>query len=426
MRIRDISTIKINHLTILAFVMYILLIDLVLGGSGNLFAVGPLSVRKVFVVIAVGLLFIDALINGIKMNVESILALCFIVYLIFSWTWGLIQGNSMSFATDELFGYFSLLLIPVYFTCFSRNEINLENYMKLFRALTIVLSLLAIAMWLLCLVGGVAVSSLIYRSLLQYNYGYISFVGIIPRLFLKGHVFICIGSLFAVYKMFTQKVTFKDVVTMGIYFFAIIISFTTGFLVFASVIMMLIFIHCASKDARKAVIPACIIILLVIAVIQFGGLDAFKERFSKANNDGILSASVKGKEFVVLLDEFTRSPLIGTGLGGRLTNYYPVLKNYSFRFEIMWLELLYHTGIAGFGLYISLLAVTFIDMFKEYRIKGFHYSYIMAMGLLFLCFESCTNPFMNNAIGIGYLAICAGFVSSSPEGLKKTEKTGGV
>ncbi len=85
MQVRDISKIRINHLTILAFVMYILLFDLVLGGSGNVFAVGPLSVRKVFVVIAVGLLVIDAFINGLKLNREALLALGFIMYLVFSW-----------------------------------------------------------------------------------------------------------------------------------------------------------------------------------------------------------------------------------------------------------------------------------------------------------------------------------------------------
>lgn len=422
MQVRDISRIRINHLTILAFVMYILLFDLVLGGSGNVFAVGPLSVRKVFVVIAVGLLVIDAFINGLKLNREALLALGFIMYLVFSWAWGVVRGNNMSFATDELFGYFSLLLIPVYFTCFSRDEISIVTYMKLFRALTILLSLIAIGVWGICFVGGGSVSLSIYSVLTRLNYGYLSYAGSIPRLFFKGHVFICIGSLFSIYNMFTKRVTLKEVIVLGIYLAAILVSFTTGFLVFASLVTFIIFIHCSSKDARKAVIPVVILILLVIVVIQSGAIDALKDRFSKSSNDGLVSASTKGTEFFVLIDEFTRSPIIGSGLGGELSEYYALLSKYTFRFEIMWLELLFHTGLVGFGLYVTLIVVTFIDMFKEYKAKNNVYCYVLAMGLLFLCMETSTNPFMNNAIGIGFLAICAGLANSN--NFKKAEVTG--
>ena len=114
-----------------------------------------------------------------------------------------------------------------------------------------------------------------------------------------------------------------------------------------------------------------------------------------------------------MIDEFTKSPIIGSGLGGELTGDYSILKNFTFHFEIMWLELLFHTGILGFVFYISLIAVVLKDMFKEYKTNGNYYCFIMAMGLVFLCLETSTNPFMNNAIGIGYLAICAGFANSN-------------
>ena len=139
-----------------------------------------------------------------------------------------------------------------------------------------------------------------------------------------------------------------------------------------------------------------------------GILDVFKNRFS-----GDYNMSYKGIQFIRVLAESTQSPLFGKGFGYPIKIDYGYLIVNSYSFEIMWLQLLLDTGMIGLFLFSGHVLHTIRQLDLQFKRTKNSFFKSMEYSLIMFCLVSFTNPFMNNAIGLLFYALCVGVAHSS-------------
>ena len=182
-------------------------------------------------------------------------------------------------------------------------------------------------------------------------------------------------------------------------------TFTTSFYAFTAVILLFVFYHYYGRKHFVYALILLVLICLIGALIMYkaGIFSIFAQRFS-----GDYDFSYKGTQFKRVLEEVAKRPVFGYGFGYPITIDYGYTVVTAYSFEIMWLQLLLDTGIVGFALFAGHVLLTFYQLHLQYINSGNTIYMSLACGLMMFCLVSFTNPFMNNAIGLLYYAICVG------------------
>jgi len=120
---------------------------------------------------------------------------------------------------------------------------------------------------------------------------------------------------------------------------------------------------------------------------------------------------VKSDQLIKLTSLWLEDIFFGKGYGIRVFFDLGKFRAKSMiHFELFWNQLLVNMGLVGFISYILLIfepiLVFFIGMVKKrYDWNDMIFILTLSIGMLVMCIISSVNPFMNNPIGIGYLAL---------------------
>ena len=392
------TNLRISHTFLEKSIITVAFAELLLGGSGRVVMIGPLSLR-IFILgcllcYTLYLLFSNKLIA----NPSNVILLCilvdFAIMLIYS-----IINNKISDVIDSFTGYVVIAVCPVFIYLFKDNAGLLNWIRKLLYFCAVILSFITYLLWGLSLITSA--TSVILNS---FQYGGLAYVGPIPRLFLKGSIFICCALFFAL-SDFLLTHNKKYLVMVAIFALAVIMTFTTSFYVFSLLLILISMYKLIGKEHFIKFLTIIILLGIIGLVVAYkaGIADVFIERFS-----GDYNFSYKGTQLLTVLDNYLESPLFGKGFGYSIKIDYGYIVDHTYSFEVMWSQLLLDTGIVGFTLFISHVMLTLYNLHKLFKSTGAVVFLSFELSLIMICLVSLTNPFMNNAIGLLFYAVCVG------------------
>ena len=380
-----------------------LIIDLVWGGSGRLIMFGNISFRTLLMTFAVIYSIMYMTRKKIIWSKQTSLLVCFLIYLIISFLIGVYYGN-LSNALDEFFGYLPIVTIFFFSIYFKEKNSNWCRTIDLFKSLICLFAIFSILVWIYCYLKGESCYVRVESMFRKYEYGYVSFIGSIPRVFCKSSIFTLFGLLLYIDDYLRYK-SIKVFLKIIILVLSILTTFTVSFYVFSVVIFSLYVVAKIKRDAKIKTMSTIIFIISIIACILVisGSYSILISRFSDN-----YKLSLKITQAEQLLDKWVEHPFFGTGLGQTVTVDYGdhILKKYQF--EVQWLQQLVHMGLIGLSLFLIHIYYSIRKLYNIYILYRRNDLLILSFMILYICLVSFTNPFMNNSIGLLFYSMAAG------------------
>ena len=387
---------------------FVLLFDLIFGGSGRLIMLGPLSFRTILFAAAMVYTFVLA-VTG-KTTFEGrlyLLIALFVVYLFFNVT--VIGEKSLSEQFDFLSRYLYIILVFFYETYFSGGPGGSnEKIRKMFCHMVVLFALFSLLLWAAGFMLGKSrgYDLIEMRFFRPYVYGNMDYIGSrIPRIFMKSSIFVPVGLMFFLDDYLSDHSP-RSVLKIIICGLALVTTFTTGLYFSTAICLLLLLHHRKVLTGKMSILIVFGLVAVMVAAWRFGLVDLMLSRYS-----GNYSTSYRTIQMESILKEFSKKPIFGFGFGHEFTTYYGTEVRTTPNFEISWGELLVDTGMTGFVLFTAGI-LTIMRRLRLLSHKDDIY-YVFRLGLIVICLESFTNPFINNSIGLTYYALCAGMANAA-------------
>lgn len=420
----------------LRYLLYIIIAETILGGAGRIITFGSLTIRMALYSAAM-LLFLVCLLLDWKHLLENInirdlnikLVILFLLWIAFSAAHGcLISGFSLLQIKGDVTGFTSLILIFPF--CYTFNDKKYFNTIAKLISICIVIQSLSIIIIYFCIEMNIL--NFDYVNLLISNLYLGSLAKIQPattRIFFKSSVYIQVGIIILLgmlLRNLSPKAKWKIYLSLIIDCFALILSFTRGFWIAAIVV---IFIYVILKGFKQFIKPFFIVMLGVFlligvnygvnrntkifesivvrtGIISIAGID-INENPDVSPTEAMADRSLNYRQKLKdeMIKRIIEKPVIGTGFGVILSNIGQQVSHS----EYMYLDIMLEMGLIGFVLYISILLILFLRWLgakRKPKLSGkdnFLDEYML--GFLSIVITSSFNPFLNNPIGIMFLAI---------------------
>jgi hypothetical protein len=383
-----------NSSIIFRVLLILLFSEIVIGGGGRFFEFGSLTLRMILFLIALlSTLTVLTFKKRISVTISTITGLFFLVSVV-SISIGWLNGASFALIFEDIKPLSFFLILP-FFSCTVKTYSEIEILRKIIIMGAIFLAISYLLTITLIVTGYLDFASF-YDS--QYEIGEIFFRGG-PFFFYKGFLYLCIGFFFILLSKIRYKIFF-----LILLFSCICLTLTRGFIIFTSLISMCyVFFINKNKFTKFAWIILISIGSLWMATTL---LDSIGDRSE--------SDTTRFIQFDQVFSSI--SPLsffVGHGFGVGI-NERPVHMENSF------LEIFHKQGLMGLLFWFSVLFYIFWN-YANIKIKQNKEIVLpFLLSVVFVFFQSLTNPFLNNPIG---LAIIVATIAASNQLLNIQKST---
>ncbi len=420
----------------LKILLYMIIIEAILGGAGRFFAVGNLSIRMALYGAAFFVYILCLIIDrkNITISFKSIdinlmLIILFWIWIVFSAANGyFVSKNGLSQIVGDITGFASLILIfPFTYAFRNKRDVDIVT-------MIVAVSVIIQAFVILLIHYGLGMGILNFdglNSLLQRLYiG--NMARIVPdsiRIFFKSSIYLQVGFLILlsmVVKEVSRKRQIILYISLIIVSYALILSFTRGFWLPAFVTTAVYIIFKGIKRFIKpvAIILGGIVLMMGITSLVYGNInvaysiaartgiihikqDAATNEITTVSTDDVTDMSLQYRDKLkkAMFVQIKRNPVLGNGFGVVLKEIGQQESHSEYMFYDIWMEM----GLIGLVIYISMFIVLIIKYLNIRKTRlniselRFIDEHIVAMAGVVLA--STTNPFLNNPIGITYLII---------------------
>jgi hypothetical protein len=374
--------------------LFIIIVELCLGGGGRLTATGPVSLRMVLFAVAL-VLTILRLLQGErlpKFYYFLIGIFCFII--LFGIVVGIINQNNPKLIWEDVKPLLYFLILPFFSLAINKNEIvSIERIIRLCSIILVICFFV-----LLILIHSRVLPFLsFYETTLKteefFYRGELSF-------FYKGFLFLGIG---AILYFFSDKK--NRGLLIALFALSIIISVTRGLLVSASITLSIYFLNSRKKYLASFTLSFAVMVGILgndftFYVSQL--IDSHAKGYSLSNSSPNLFGD-RGYSDTGRLEQIKEvaerisfsAALIGHGFGAGIPSR-PV------HMEISYLEIFHKQGLVGLSFWLILGVVIFHKYGKlrqTTRGDAFFYTAV------FVCLQSFTNQYLNNPIGMSMVLL---------------------
>jgi hypothetical protein len=403
------------------FLAIIIILELVLGGSGRLITFGSfLSLRYILFFIAFVYFILKCRINNfkIKKNLFYIDIIVFFFAFTFAIANGILSGYEIGDIIKSSKGYLYLLIyFPI--SLLIDNKEKSKQIFKLFLNSSVVLAIVALTIFVFFYFDHTKYH-LFTPILNKLDYGYIALRGGLPAVFLKTSPMIAIAFVLLLVHYINLKTerNFKNIIKLSILLFGIVSTMSMGLWVATFVGVMLTIV--LSKGKYKVVGLATVILLMSFAYYFLS--EYINVSITNRLNSNDSSFIIKFDQFFRLIENWSNRLIFGNGFGIEITFLTDLGSRTMINFELFWLQLLVNMGLVGFIIYIKMFIKSIFYSIKTINAISFEESLhikSLIVGLVVLAIISSVNPFLNNPIGIGYLVIVMNTISTYSKDLKK-------
>lgn len=384
--------------------LQVILLEIILGGGGRFTAIGPLSLRMVLFVTAI--VYTGYILwKKERINIQySALVLAFIIVTIIAILMGLSVGahNKLIFEDVKPLSYF--LILP-FFTLTIQDKSILINISKLFIYSSLFLSI-AYLITIILMNGGIIPFKKFYALTSpteEFFYrGELAF-------FYKGFIFLSIGLIFIYFIKPKHWAIMASIII-----FAIILTFTRGF-IFALLLTAFSYLL-LHPMSLKSKLPGLFALSTAAIVLVYYGDDiyssvsrtisktelssGFTRQFQpdKLLGNREFSDNERRKQLNQVLEHTTMtSTFIGHGFGVGV----PVRPVHM---EISYLEIFHKQGLLGL-LFWGAIFFVLTKRFLASKPDQSPFSNAFYFGSLFIFFQSATNQYFNNPIGMSFILV---------------------
>lgn len=419
----------------------VILLELVLGGLGNLFG---LPIRKVLFIVGIITTIYMIYSEKIKVSKSYITIIGVVVlYVVYGSVIGLIRGNSFgSIFSDanSFLGIIYLLLLVVYF---KGDNKNINKGISIIANASVIVAIMTIGLFFYSRVFLPGDERIILRYMElndKLQYGLISglvFSNNYARVYLFNGIFMEIGALVYMIRLMAPNCKKRIVTSIKVFILivGIYVSSTRGFwlgTVIGVVIALSYYLFRVRK--RRLKIGSIVIIFVLFTVFSYmipktvdvmtppqtnisSGTESVKDRVESItdfkNNE---SNKVRLIQLKFLLNEFQKTPVFGAGFGASINEYSKYMKESSnlnvdpSNFELYYVELLWKTGTLGilyfFGYFVYKF-IQFIQLMFRYKLKEDDEEVLACWTIAFIAFlvSSVTNPYLASLSGIFVLVM---------------------
>ena len=352
---------------------YLVLIEIVIGGSGRMIEFGPLSFKMVLFGISLVLTFF----NLRKLKFDKYLLFFeffFIFSILFSFSVGALNFSSTENIFEDLKPLLFILMINFFLIAIDgiktiNNVIRIIKYFSLFMAIIYIIFVILLFMNIINFSTFYEQQSEIGEILFRNQY----------MVFYKGFLYLGVGFLFLAV---SQKRT--DKIYSIIVFVALCLTLTRGFILMAAAVYGF-YIFFVNKKASVKILVSAITIGLLIYLLPI----MFNVLGDKSESD-----IVRIITFHQVTDEINLlSFFIGHGFGHGV-------EARPIHMEISYLEIFHKQGILGlfFWFYVLYIVFKYYFSIKNQQFKRMALPFLLSVCFTFL--QSLTNPYINNPIGI--------------------------
>jgi len=375
----------------------VILFELMLGGGGRLTSYGSVSLRMILFGIAILVTCIHVL-RGEKISKEYwLITILFAIVLAIGFLRGIAAGASRTFWWEDVKPLSYFFMLP-FFGFTIQNISIVDATARSIRQAGIILSVLFISALVLIHVEIIPFS-VFYKTVI--GTGEFFFRGELT-FFYKGFIYLCIAFLFVHF----SNVQHKHLV-MALLAMAILLSVTRGFLF--ALTLTYAFYYFPNKAYFKSVpfiVLALVIVVFgqtaisrssqVIARLTDAGRSAMYQR-TDSNLLGDKSYADRGRlqQIKEVVSQTTLSTsLLGHGFGMGIPSR-PI------HMEISYLEIFHKQGVIGLAFWAYLLWL----LYQKYKNAQGNLRDPFFFGSLFVYFQSLTNQYINNPIGLSLVLL---------------------
>lgn len=400
---------EIENDKLIYFFIWLLSVEMIIGGSGRLFAIGGISLRYILFGLFIIYFFLHVLkVKKIPRNIFTPLISLFIGILIIAF----INGIANNYLTSSILGVLkSYLYLLIFFplVIILCNKSRIDYIFEIMHKASKVIALSTIILFVGLLLFRVEFYLIVNPFLEKYSLGALAITESgLPRVFFRISPYLTIFAIYELVYICVEKQPKKSrYIWLSIFLIAIFITMTMGIWVaFAVGVIGFIFILKNKKVIKRFLIGLSTLGLLLSIVIGELVLRVLLTRFSKDDE----SLIIKTQQLQQLIEVWLEKPILGHGFGIEIIFNNELGTRVMTRFELYWIELLVHTGVIGFTIYVALIGQLFVVsvfLVDKYRDDKVAVTQIITIciGVLMLCITSFVNPFMNNPIGIFYLVV---------------------
>ena len=388
---------------------YIIVIEMVLGGSGRLLTFGSfLTLKYTLFLVAMIYFFAITLTRNFKIDDRNMFygpVLVFLSLLFLSIINGLFHGYPTSDILASSQGYLYLLMVFP-FTLFINNVEKVKVVLRVMDRSAVVLALMSIVIFLFLIVSRSAVYSIVNPILIKLAYGFLDISPALPRVFFKASPFMALAFIHELFNYVNihDKKAIRSIAKMVVLLLGCMTTMVMG--IWIAVVVGVIF--CILFSTGKNKIDIFLIILIVSAILLIPFADSIKNvllnRFSQTDS----SLIIKLDQLYTMLNIWVYNFFFGAGYGIKIIFNSEIATREMIKFELFWVELLVCMGITGFISYVYMITKIIFNGLKAARLTTESDSIqikAMITGVIMLCVISSVNPFLNNPIGIGYVII---------------------
>jgi hypothetical protein len=373
-------------------IFLILISELIIGGGGRLVAFGPITLRMIL--FAIALIFTGVyFLQGRRMSTTiTMFFITFLAMLCVGLAIGVLSGADSKFWAEDIKPLSYVLILPFFYFTLEDNGLE-KTIAQLIMNGALLLS--AVFFVILLIIHLQIVPFLSFYDLVIGTGEF--FFRAETTFFYKGFIYLCIALIFA---FFLKQHRYRYAIIF-IFALAIILTFTRGFL-FALGVTFIFYSLLERKFTHVAVgiVVTSLILYFSKPVIYTAsaGIHQLKGLNENVPKDQLLGNRDKSdtgriqqaKE--VFASTTPMSIFFGHGFGIGVASR-PV------HMEISYLEIFHKQGILGLAIWaylFYLLYTCFQASGKDEYSKAFYFS------TCFLFFQSITNQFINNPIGLSF------------------------
>ena len=398
-----------NFEKIYEFSLYIMVIEIFLGGSGKVYNVPWRMMMMIFMVVLASI----KIIKGTVVPKNLICGLGILWTYCIIWIFiGLVEGNLLKDGISDVTNFIALVYIPIIVLVQNKKDM-FNKIIKILKITMLILSSITIILFLgsYCLrVVDINVGAFLEAFNKETNYGVIT-GGLynlkFARVYFMNGLFMQFSLVFFIYDILNYGRK-RDYINTLIILLGIFSSSTRGYWVGAGVVIILMLIL-VNKIQRKKLFNILVICLVISSPIMF--TSTFKTEivdrvisitdFSKDTSNKVRNIQISS-----MIKKIKEKPLIGSGFGANLEEYQEKTGLNGRHFEVYYLELIYKTGLLGVLIIISIGFKQFYCMFnniifnKNIIKKDKESAIAVTIGVIACLVTGITNPYMQGTIGI--------------------------
>ena len=378
----------------------ILFAELAIGGGGRLFSFGPVTLRMILFAVA---LLVSAvfIVKGRKISNETKEILIFFLITIgIGIIVGVVNDSMQQRWWEDVKPLLYFLILP-FFEFVINDKKTIEQSTSIIKISALIQAFAFFVVLILIHSGAIPFLNFYYRVLPTQEFffrGEITF-------FYKGFLFLCLGFLMVYLMRGKYRTAFLIILSL-----AILMTLTRGFWLALCLTLCTYYAQRARKF-RSAIFVVAALVILVFSQPIISFVSRTVDKIVSHEKKGPLNEKLLGDRSYSDAGRFTQiqevaervtltSFFVGHGFGNGIPSR-------DIHMEISYLEILHKQGIVG----LSFWAFIFWLLVKNYR-KGLRISSPNAdsalrnavfYAALFVFFQSITNQYMNNPIGLSVI-----------------------